>query len=88
MAKRTPVDQGTLRGIGRLVAERMPDNQEGARVGLRYATLRTALRYVCIVGQNYATELRYIIFSYITELRYFFFYKRSSKYIVLLYEIC
>ena len=37
------------------------------RVVLRYTTLRTTLRYVCIFGQNYATELRYVIFCYVTE---------------------
>ena len=39
------------------------------RVGLRYATLQTTLRYVCIFGQNYATELRNVMFRYVTELR-------------------
>ena len=42
------------------------------KVGLRYATLRTKLRYVSLFGQNYATELRYAIFCYITELQFFF----------------
>ena len=38
------------------------------RVGLRHATLRTTFRYVCVFDQNHATELRYIIFCYVTEL--------------------
>ena len=40
-----------------------------ARVGVRFATLQTTLPYVCFFGQNYATELRPVIFCYVTELR-------------------
>ena len=42
-----------------------------SRVGLPYATIRTTLRYVCLFCHNYATELRYVIFCYVTELRIF-----------------
>ena len=39
--------------------------------GLLYATLQTTLRYVCFFGQNWATELRYVIFCYVAKLRKF-----------------
>ena len=40
------------------------------RVGLRYATDYVTLRL--FFGQNYATDLRHVIFCYIAELRIFF----------------
>ena len=45
------------------------------RVGLRYATLRTNLRHNSFFGQNYATELRYVIFCHLRN--YGFLNKRS-----------
>ena len=58
-----------------------------SRVGLRYATLRTTLRYVCFFGQNYDTELRYVIYCYVTELRYLLI-NAANYFIVLRYAIC
>ena len=46
---------------------------------LYYATLRygITLRYGCNFGQNYATELRYVMICYVTD--YVTFLKRSTQ---------
>ena len=66
---------------------RLTKNAVSMEAELAYATLRTTLRYVCYFGENYATELRYVLFCYVSELRTFFLNKRSCLFTVLLYVL-